>query len=222
MCQRTARLVAMSEPVPGRRYGVPGLTAPASPDGAAPPDRGAERVDAGVSLSPGAGGSAPGDLASDAATSDPAPTDAVPEELGRALVEAVEERLRAAGASQAWPDDEAVAELWARYGIDPDLPYAEQEERYRALFRDPWFVELDRRRRLQYAVDGVPIARRSTANGSVGAALALGFRNVFDPDRKRDDVVAMSERGDGDGDTGLKLDLDPTDPRRTKATIRRR
>ncbi len=142
--------------------------------------------------------------------------------LSEAELAVIEQELRAAGAGRPWPDDEALAELWARHGIDPSASYEEQEDRYRALFRDPWFVELDRRRRLQYAVDGVPLARRGSANGSIGAALALGFRNVFDPDRARDEIVAVSERGDGDGDGGLRLDLDPTDPRRTRAVIRRR
>ncbi len=142
--------------------------------------------------------------------------------VAAAAVAEVEERLRELGEARPWPDDEALAELWARYGIDPRSSYEEQEDRYRALFRDPWFAELERRRRLRYAVEGVPLARRGSANGSVGAALALGFRNVFDPDRAKDEIVAVSERGDGDGDGSLKLDLDPTDPRRTRAVIRRR
>jgi hypothetical protein len=119
-----------------------------------------------------------------------------------------------------WPDDEVIVELWARYGIDPSQPFEDQEDRYRALFRDPWFAEVDRARRQNYAANGVPVQRRSSANGSVGAAIALGFRQVFDQEKA--ETVVMAERRDGDDDGPLGLDFDPENPKTTKAVIRRR
>jgi hypothetical protein len=121
-----------------------------------------------------------------------------------------------------WPDDEALLELWARYGIDPAAPYEEQEAAYAQLFDDPWFQEIEERRRIRYEAEGMPVMRRTSAGGSFGAAIALGYRNVFDPDQKKDEIVAVAERGDGDGDGDLKLELDPENPLTTRAVVRRR
>jgi hypothetical protein len=121
-----------------------------------------------------------------------------------------------------WPDDEALLELWARYGVDPDAPYDVQEEAYAALFDDPWFQEIEERRRQRYAAEGMPVMRRTSAGGSFMTAAAIGMRNVFDPDQKKDEIVAVAERGDGDGDGDLKLDLDPENPLTTRAVIRRK
>jgi hypothetical protein len=121
-----------------------------------------------------------------------------------------------------WPDDEALLELWARHGIDPKAPFEEQEEAYARLFDDPWFQEIEERRRLRYEAEGVPVMRRTSAGGSYMTAVALGFRNVFDPDSKKDEIVAVAERGEGEDDPDLKLELDPENPLTTRAVVRRK
>lgn len=89
-----------------------------------------------------------------------------------------------------------------------------EEARLRELFADPRFAKLAAER------GALPVARR-TAEGSIGRALALGFANVFDPDRKKDEVQAIQERGDDDPD-GPSLDLDRDDPKASRITLHRR
>jgi hypothetical protein len=68
----------------------------------------------------------------------------------------------------------------------------------------------------------LPIVGRSSANGSVMAAVALGFKNVFQPDAGKQEII--QERDDsGDPDNPNKkfhLDFDPEDPKNTRAIVR--
>jgi hypothetical protein len=121
-------------------------------------------------------------------------------------------------------DSNPVASADAHGETPIDLPVDEYEgfeaesARIAALFADPVFRQREQERRTAHAL--TPI-RRTNAGGSMGRALALGFANVFDPDRKKDDVVMMQERGDGDGDVP-DTELNPDDPTATRVIYRRR
>lgn len=87
------------------------------------------------------------------------------------------------------------------------------------LYSDPryWMSVLPER-----PPEPVALARRSAANGSIIAAVVLGMRNVFDPERDKGEIIAMRDDS-GDPDNPHKpfhLDFDPESPRRTKATVR--
>ncbi len=90
-----------------------------------------------------------------------------------------------------------------------------EAERVARLFADPTFKIRERQRQAAEAL--TPIKRR-TSGGSVGHALALGFANVFDPDRQRDDIVAMQERADDDDVPDTHID--PDDPTTTRVVYK--
>ena len=98
--------------------------------------------------------------------------------------------------------------------LDDDALDAE-EDRLAELFADPRFAEAAAQRA---AI--APVASKSS-NGSIGRAMALGFANVFDPDRQRDEVVAVQKRGDDDPD-GPSTDLDRDNPKSSRITLRRK
>lgn len=99
--------------------------------------------------------------------------------------------------------------------VDPYEGFDAEAERVARLFADPLFAQRERQRQDAEALS--PVKRR-TAGGSIGNALALGFANVFDPDRQRDDIVAMQERGDDDDVPDTVID--PDDPTSTKVVYR--
>ena len=68
----------------------------------------------------------------------------------------------------------------------------------------------------------VPLMRRYSANGSVMAAVALGFREVFDPHRAKVEIVQeRDDSGDPDHpDKAFHLEFDPDDPTATRAIVR--
>lgn len=74
----------------------------------------------------------------------------------------------------------------------------------------------------QHERAGVPLIRRYSANGSVMAAVALGFREVFDPHRAKVEIVQQrDDSGDPDRpDKPFHLDFDPDDPTATRAVVR--
>ncbi len=111
-------------------------------------------------------------------------------------------------------DDEFVEDELVEDELDEDELDAE-EDRLAELFADPRFAEAAARRA---AI--APVASKSS-NGSIGRAMALGFANVFDPDRQRDEVVAVQKRGDDDPD-GPSTDLDRDNPKSSRITLRRR
>lgn len=102
------------------------------------------------------------------------------------------------------PDEDFDEEQWAEY--------------WGKVYSDPqFFAHVPRR-----PVQPLGIARRTTANGSVMAAIALGMREVFDPDKRKGQIIVQrDESGDGDDpDKPFHLDFDPDDPRATRATVR--
>ena len=105
-------------------------------------------------------------------------------------------------------EEQNTEDLYADFDAEAD--------RVAALFADPVFREREQAR--QAADEIAPIKRRSAGN-SFGNALALGFANVFDPDRQRDDIVAVQERGDDDGDVP-ETTLDPDDPTSTRVVYK--
>jgi hypothetical protein len=68
----------------------------------------------------------------------------------------------------------------------------------------------------------MPLARRYSANGSVMAAMALGFREVFEGHRDKGEIIQMrDDSGDGDRpDKKFHLEFDPEDPENTRAIVR--
>ena len=68
----------------------------------------------------------------------------------------------------------------------------------------------------------LPLIRRYSANGSVMAAVALGFREVFDPHRAKVEIVQeRDDSGDPDHpDKAFHLEFDPDDPTATRAIVR--
>ena len=62
--------------------------------------------------------------------------------------------------------------------------------------------------------------RRRVANGSILAAVALGFREVFDPEKPDEAVVAESPGDPDRPDKPFHLELDPDDPKATRAIVR--
>ncbi len=90
---------------------------------------------------------------------------------------------------------------------------AEYEARIEKLFADPEFTRRQRERQVLHPKPA------KAANGSFGRAMALGFANVFDPDRVKEDIVVVQERGDGDDDVPDTL-IDPDDPTSTKVVYK--
>jgi hypothetical protein len=89
----------------------------------------------------------------------------------------------------------------------------EYEAHIEKLFADPEFTRRQRERQILQ-----PKMSRS-ANGSFGRAMALGFANVFDPDRVKEDIVVVQKRGDGDDDVPDTV-IDPDDPTSTKVVYK--
>ena len=97
--------------------------------------------------------------------------------------------------------------------FDDEFDVDAEEDRLAELFADPRFAEAAAQRTAMAPV------RAKTSNGSIGRALALGFANVFDPDRQKDEVVAVQERGEPEGPS---TDLDRDNPKASRITLRRR
>jgi hypothetical protein len=96
--------------------------------------------------------------------------------------------------TETFVDDESVPP-WDESNLNDDYADFEHEAaRIEALFKDPHFAELAAGR------NELRPPRSTEARGSIGRAMALGFANVFDPDRVKDDVMVIAERGDGDDD----------------------
>jgi hypothetical protein len=98
------------------------------------------------------------------------------------------------------------------YGVAADDDYADFDEeaaRIEKLFADPKFTRAELDRQL------VQPEKAIGAGGSLGRAMALGFANIFDPDRVKDDIVVIQERGEGDSDVPETI-IDPEDPTVTK------
>ena len=115
---------------------------------------------------------------------------------------------------EAFDEDSLVEDELSEDELSEDALDAE-EDRLSELFADPRFAEAAAQRA---AI--APVASKSS-NGSIGRAMALGFANVFDPDRQRDEVVAVQKRGDDDPD-GPSTDLDRDNPKSSRITLRRR
>lgn len=97
--------------------------------------------------------------------------------------------------------------------VDDEFDVDAEEDRLAELFADPRFAEAAAQRTAMAPV------RAKTSNGSIGRALALGFANVFDPDRQKDEVVAVQERDEPEGPS---TDLDRDNPKASRITLRRR
>jgi hypothetical protein len=87
-------------------------------------------------------------------------------------------------------------------------------------FNDPEFRRRQREREKQGGL-ALPTYKRTSAAGSVGNALALGFANVFDPNRAKEDVVQVQEKGEPDPDLP-ETDIDSDDPKLTRVIFHRR
>jgi hypothetical protein len=96
--------------------------------------------------------------------------------------------------------------------------YDEEVRRIQALFADPVFSDRQRERAASQPLRPVG---SSSANGSLGRAMALGMANVFDPDRVKEDVMVVTEKGKGDPDVP-DTEIDPDDPRETRIIYRSR
>ncbi len=107
---------------------------------------------------------------------------------------------------------------WAETTDDEYADFEAEIKRIETLFADPSFRAAEAQRRADRKLQP---ARRTSANGSVGRAVALGFANVFDPDRVKDDIVYVQERGDGDGDLP-ETTIDPDDPKHTRIVFKRK
>ena len=96
---------------------------------------------------------------------------------------------------------------------------ADGEPDWDAYYSDPRFGHFIG---TQQERTGVPLIRRYSANGSVMAAVALGFREVFDPHRAKVEIVQeRDDSGDPDRpDKRFHLDFDPDDPTATRAVVR--
>jgi hypothetical protein len=118
-------------------------------------------------------------------------------------------------------DDDRIAPVdgllpaWNHSTEDDYADFEHEAARIEALFKDPMFAEMAAGR------NELRPPRSTEARGSVGRAVALGFANVFDPDRVKDDVMVIAERGDGDSDLP-ETTIDPDDPKHTKVIFRRK
>lgn len=133
----------------------------------------------------------------------------------------IEEPIDAAGVDSYAGDhegDEADARAYDGDAIEvPTGPDGEPD--WDAYYSDPRFGHFIGP---QHERAAMPLMRRYRANGSVMAAVALGFREVFDPHHAKVEIV--QERDDsGDPDRPNKpfhLDFDPDDPTATRAIVR--
>jgi hypothetical protein len=114
------------------------------------------------------------------------------------------------------PEDERIEALIDERTneLDDYVGFDEEAARIERLFADPKFTQLERDRQILN-----PTGAQS-ANGSFGRAMALGFANIFDPDRVKDDIIVVQERGEGDGDVP-ETKIDPDDPTATKVIYKR-
>ena len=104
---------------------------------------------------------------------------------------------------------------WDDIEHDDYADFDHESQRIAELFEDPYFEKINALR------EEIRPARSMTPNGSVGRAVALGFANVFDPDRVREDIMVVAERGEGDPDVPDTI-IDPDDPRATKVIFKRK
>ncbi len=127
------------------------------------------------------------------------------------------------------PDDEAIDAVFAggddrSENFDGDaieVPIgANGEPDWDAYYSDPRFGHFIGSQHER--PPSLPLIRRYSANGSVMVAVALGFREVFDPHRAKVEIVQeRDDSGDGDRpDKAFHLDFDPDDPRATRAVVR--
>lgn len=104
-----------------------------------------------------------------------------------------------------------------------EVPFDENGEvDWDAYYADPrlW-------RRINADIDArrageLPLIPRVAAGGSIMAAVALGFRNVFDPNAAKQEIIQQrDDSGDPDHpDKPFHLDFDPEDPTNTRAIVR--
>ncbi len=104
---------------------------------------------------------------------------------------------------------------WAEAEHDDYADFDHEAERIAELFDDPYFEKVNALR------EEIRPARSMTPNGSVGRAVALGFANVFDPDRVREDIMVVAERGEGDPDVPDTL-IDRDNPKATRVIFKRK
>lgn len=117
------------------------------------------------------------------------------------------------------PEITGLLPSWAETNDDEYADFEAEVTRIEQLFANPSFKAADEEREATRRAAGLRPPRHNSANGSVGRAVALGFANVFDPDRVKDDIVYMQERGDGDGDVP-ETTIDPDDPKHTRIVFR--
>jgi hypothetical protein len=103
-----------------------------------------------------------------------------------------------------------------------DLPIGEDGEvDWDAYYSDPRLWERVNADIAARNEGRVPIIARSSANGSVVAAMMLGIRNVFEDKPKQEIVFERDDSGDPDNpDKPFHLDFDPDDPTNTRAVVR--
>lgn len=112
-------------------------------------------------------------------------------------------------------DVDGLLPAWVKVLDDDYADFENEAARIEELFDDPYFAEIEALRQ------EVRPARSTQANGSIGRAVALGFANVFDPDRVREDTMVIAEKGDGDPDLP-ETTLDPDNPKATRVVFKRK
>ncbi len=154
--------------------------------------------------------------------SSPSDPDSRPHPFGVADTDVAENEDDDSETVEEFVDDESVPPvdgiLPAWDHTHPDDDYADFEHeaaRIEALFKDPHFAEMAAGR------NELRPPKSTQAKGSIGRAMALGFANVFDPDRVKDDVMVIAERGEGDPDLP-ETTIDPEDPKHTRVVFRGR
>ena len=111
---------------------------------------------------------------------------------------------------------------------DPSVPPPPLDEHgeidWDAYYSDPrfWAAVRQAPRDKVVPVAPMPLARRMSANGSVMAAMALGFREVFEGHKDKGEIIQVrDDSGDGDRpDKPFHLEFDPEDPENTRAIVR--
>jgi hypothetical protein len=83
---------------------------------------------------------------------------------------------------------------------------------------DAYYAEVFRR--TKPTPPPIPTIRRRVANGSILAAIVLGFRDVFDPEKPDEAVVAEAPADPDRPDKPFHLEFDPDDPKATRAIVR--
>ena len=120
-----------------------------------------------------------------------------------------------------WNDDYVVPE---GDGVPPPPVGEDGEIDWDAYYSDPrfWAAVSNGERAKAKPAPPLPLARRAGANGSVMAAMMLGLREVFEPNKDRGEIIQIRDDS-GDPDHPNKpfhLDFDPEDPENTRAIVR--